>query len=43
MGLVTASDSHIALTREGRLVSDAVMIEFAIVCGGDVPLKVVAD
>ena len=42
MGLVAASDTHIALTREGRLVSDAVMTEFAIVCGGDVPLKVVA-
>jgi len=42
MGLVTVSDTHIALTREGRLVSDAVMTEFAMACGGDIPLKVVA-
>lgn len=44
MGLVTVSDTHIALTRKGRLVGDAVMTEFAIVCGGaDVSLKVIAD
>jgi len=43
MGLVTASDTHIALTREGRLVSDAVMTEFAMACGGDVPLRVIAE
>ena len=33
LGLVTASDTHIALTRQGRLISDAVIAELAGRCG----------
>lgn len=41
-GLLTASDTHIALTTRGRLVSDAVMTEFAMCCGAaDVRLPVI--
>ena len=44
MGLLTASDTYIALTPKGRLVGDAVMTEFALACGGvDVSLRVVAE
>ncbi len=40
--LVTASDTHIALTPQGRLLSDAIITEFALACGHqDVPLRVI--
>ena len=32
LGFVTVSDTHIALTRRGRLISDAVMTELACAC-----------
>jgi coproporphyrinogen III oxidase-like Fe-S oxidoreductase len=34
MGLVTVSGTHIALTRQGRLVSDSVMVELAAASDG---------
>jgi oxygen-independent coproporphyrinogen-3 oxidase len=41
LDMVTLSDTHIALTNRGRLVSDAIMMEFALCCdGADVPLKI---
>lgn len=33
LGLVTVSDTHIAVTRQGRLISDAVVAELAATCG----------
>ncbi len=41
-GYVSASDTHIALTPTGRLLSDAIITEFAMACGPrDVPLRVI--
>lgn len=41
-GYVTASDTHIALTPSGRLLSDAIITEFAIACGPrDLPLRII--
>jgi len=33
LGFVTVSDTHIAVTRQGRLISDAVIVELAATCG----------
>lgn len=43
-GLVRASASHVALTPRGRLLSDAIITEFALVCGHrEVPLRVIGQ
>jgi len=43
-GLIAVSDTHIALTPRGRLLSDAVITEFALACGNaEVPLRVIGQ
>jgi len=37
--LVSVSDSHIALTREGRLMADPIMAELACCCDGGEPVE----